>query len=354
MSMSMSMPLPLLSTHVLRHTAGALVLLATLASAAQAAPPSAHQAWMTVGDQTLESLRGGFSMGEGLTVSFGITRAVLVNGALITETTLNVGHMADLTTAQAAQLGQKLESISLVQNGPGNSFAPDPSTGRASIRSSPTGGPTVTSIAGGMAGTVIQNSLNNQQISHQTTINANSNGLGMVRALNLPPGCPGSLGRGAGRPYGDFVDPRTSLTPQQRLAVIDLAASAERNDATPPLNEEATLALARDDARQHEDWWEPEGLILATQGASLLGFHWTKRHDADTGEVYVLGVSPQEAGRGLGKVLLQAGLARLARGGATRVILYVDAGNDAAVALYRKAGFQVEHTDTLFGTAPAS
>ncbi len=107
-------------------------------------------------------------------------------------------------------------------------------------------------------------------------------------------------------------------------------------------------------ARQHEDWWEPEGLILATQGASLLGFHWTKRHDADTGEVYVLGVSPQEAGRGLGKVLLQAGLARLARGGATRVILYVDAGNDAAVALYRKAGFQVEHTDTLFGTAPAS
>ena len=185
MSMSMSMPLPLLSTHVLRHTAGALVLLATLASAAQAAPPSAHQAWMTVGDQTLESLRGGFSMGEGLTVSFGITRAVLVNGALITETTLNVGHMADLTTAQAAQLGQKLGSISLVQNGPGNSFAPDPSTGRASIRSSPTGGPTVTSIAGGMAGTVIQNSLNNQQISHQTTINANSNGLGMVRALNL-------------------------------------------------------------------------------------------------------------------------------------------------------------------------
>ena len=68
----------------------------------------------------------------------------------------------------------------------------------------------------------------------------------------------------------------------------------------------------------------------------------------------MLGVSPQEAGRGLGKVLLQAGLARLARGGATRVILYVDAGNDAAVALYRKAGFQVEHTDTLFGTAPAS
>ena len=59
-------------------------------------------------------------------------------------------------------------------------------------------------------------------------------------------------------------------------------------------------------------------------------------------------------GGGTVGVLVLAGLARLARGGATRVILYVDAGNDAAVALYRKAGFQVEHTDTLFGTAPAS
>lgn len=107
-------------------------------------------------------------------------------------------------------------------------------------------------------------------------------------------------------------------------------------------------------ARQHEDWWEPAGLILATQQDTLLGFHWTKRHDADTGEVYVLGVAPEASGRGLGKVLLQAGLAHLSRGGATRVLLYVDAGNEAAVALYRKAGFVVVHTDTLYAPATAS
>ena len=119
---------------------------------------------MAVGDQTLDSLRGGFRMGEGLLVSFGITRAVYINGALMTETTLQVGRMADM------------------QNGPGNSFAP----GSSPNPGTPSGaGSTITSVAGGMAGTIIQNSLNNQHISNQTIVNAHSNGLGMVRSLNL-------------------------------------------------------------------------------------------------------------------------------------------------------------------------
>lgn len=177
------------STRLRRHTACALVragahlcLLASLASGAQAAPPSADKVWMTVGDQTLDSLRGGFSMGEGLLVSFGITRAVFINGALITETTLNVGRMADLTPAQTTQLSLQLKTLSLVQNGPGNSYAP----GSSPTPGSPVAaGPTVISIASDTAGTIIQNSLNNQQISYQTIVNANSNGLGMVRSLNL-------------------------------------------------------------------------------------------------------------------------------------------------------------------------
>lgn len=177
------------STRSRRNTACALAragahlcLLATLASGAQAAPPSADKVWMTVGDQTLDSLRGGFSMGEGVLVSFGITRAVFINGALITETTLNVGRMADLTPAQATQMSLQLKTLSLVQNGPGNTFAPGSSTTTGSPIAA---GPTVITIAGTTAGTIIQNSLNNQQISYQTIVNANSNGLGMVRSLNL-------------------------------------------------------------------------------------------------------------------------------------------------------------------------
>lgn len=100
--------------------------------------------------------------------------------------------------------------------------------------------------------------------------------------------------------------------------------------------------------RQAEPWWNPGGLILAEDAEGVVGFHWTKRHDDTTGEVYVLGVHPRGAGRGLGGVLLDAGLAYLARGGNTRVILYVDAGNTPAVALYERSGFRVVHTDTLY------
>lgn len=103
--------------------------------------------------------------------------------------------------------------------------------------------------------------------------------------------------------------------------------------------------------RQAEPWWDPAGLILAEDAEGVVGFHWTKRHDADTGEVYVLGVHPRGAGRGLGGVLLDAGLAHLAGGGASRVILYVDAGNAPAVALYERSGFRVFHTDTLYRPA---
>ena len=160
-----------------------LSLLGTLAFSAHAAPPAQDNLWMAVGDQTLDSLRGGFRMGDGLMVSFGISRAVYINGALITETTLNVGRMADITPAQATQLSQKLASLSLVQNGPGNTFASGPSS---TTTSSPEArGATVTAIAGGSIGTLIQNSLNDQQIRYQTIINASSNGLGMVRSMNL-------------------------------------------------------------------------------------------------------------------------------------------------------------------------
>lgn len=163
-------------------TALRLCLLGALTGAAHAAPPAPASLWLAVGDQQLEAMRGGFSIGNGLLVSFGITRAVFINGALVTETTLNLGRMADLSPAQASQLSQKLETLSLVQNGPGNTFASGPSSTTTSPAAA---GPTVTAIAGSSTGTLIQNSLNNQQIRYQTIINASSNGLGMVRSLNL-------------------------------------------------------------------------------------------------------------------------------------------------------------------------
>lgn len=108
------------------------------------------------------------------------------------------------------------------------------------------------------------------------------------------------------------------------------------------------------DARRAESWFSNEGLIVAEDAHGLVGFHWTKPHgrlpDGEvTGEVYVLGVDPRAAGRGLGGILLDAGLQHLKAQGCTRVLLYVDAGNERAINLYRAGGFDVTSSDKLYG-----
>jgi mycothiol synthase len=98
--------------------------------------------------------------------------------------------------------------------------------------------------------------------------------------------------------------------------------------------------------RMAEPWWDPAGLILAVEGGTLLGFHWTKQHSADLGEVYVVGVDPAAQGRGLGKVVTAAGLAHLARLGVAQIHLYVEADNTPAVGLYRGLGFTHDRSDS--------
>ncbi len=96
---------------------------------------------------------------------------------------------------------------------------------------------------------------------------------------------------------------------------------------------------------------DPSDIVLAVDAVSdrVLGFHWTKRHGDGLGEVYVIGVAPDAAGRGLGRTLLWAGLGHLARSGCHRVILYVEGDNHRAVSLYEASGFVVVHRDVLYG-----
>jgi mycothiol synthase len=106
--------------------------------------------------------------------------------------------------------------------------------------------------------------------------------------------------------------------------------------------------------RREEPWFDPDGLFLAFDEASddLLGFHWTKIHNGDLGEVYVVGVDPAGQGRGLGRALTVAGLVHLAqRLGSQeqpRVMLYVEADNAAAVKTYDRLGFAVFSVDTAY------
>ncbi len=107
-------------------------------------------------------------------------------------------------------------------------------------------------------------------------------------------------------------------------------------------------------ARAGEPWFDPDGLFLAVDDATgaLLGFHWTKVHADDTGEVYVLGVDPTAQGGGLGRALTLVGLHHLAdRLGHLEdpaVMLYVESDNAAAIRTYQALGFTVVASDTAY------
>ncbi len=107
--------------------------------------------------------------------------------------------------------------------------------------------------------------------------------------------------------------------------------------------------------RISEPWFDPTGFLLAVENDRILGAHWTKvhghsaHHDHDTmGEVYVLAVDPEAQGRGLGRALLLVGLEHLRDLGLSQAMLYVDASNLAAIALYEGAGFVRWDTDVLY------
>ncbi|CAG9173912.1 flagellin [Cupriavidus pinatubonensis] len=63
--------------------------------------------WKPVAHERLEEMRGGFDAG-GLQVSFGIERAVYINGALVVATTLNIPDVGRITTDQASRLASTL------------------------------------------------------------------------------------------------------------------------------------------------------------------------------------------------------------------------------------------------------
>jgi mycothiol synthase len=141
--------------------------------------------------------------------------------------------------------------------------------------------------------------------------------------------------------------------------------------------------------RMREPWFSAAGFLVAVEqvdGADrMVGFHWTKvhgaeehhhahsqdhehthpddgaaaephthDHDADhhghepIGEVYVVGVDPGYQGRGLGRALTLAGLAHLRSLGLPDAMLYVDADNTSAIALYESLGFTRWDVDVEF------
>jgi mycothiol synthase len=110
--------------------------------------------------------------------------------------------------------------------------------------------------------------------------------------------------------------------------------------------EQGSMDAANLAERMAQPWFDPAGLLVADDGERLLGFHWTKQHSAEVGEVYVVGIDPAAQGRGLGKLLTLAGLRHLADLGVGEILLYVESDNAPAIAVYSGLGFRHSQADT--------
>jgi mycothiol synthase len=114
--------------------------------------------------------------------------------------------------------------------------------------------------------------------------------------------------------------------------------------------------------RQRAPWFDNYGFLLHESDGQLDGFCWTKLHKpanpfalnaSVVGEIYVIAVRPDAHGHGLGRSLTVAGLQYLQRKGATKAMLYVDADNVGAVAMYERLGFAPTRTDVAYHLEPA-
>ncbi|WP_166789684.1 mycothiol synthase [Cryobacterium fucosi] len=119
--------------------------------------------------------------------------------------------------------------------------------------------------------------------------------------------------------------------------------------------EQGALTRADLEDRQSEPWFDAGDFLLARDRASgrILGYNWLKiEPDAAVGEVYVIGVHPDAAGRGVGRRLMLAGLERLRSRGCRAAALYVEADSTAAVHLYRSLGFADHTVDVQYRRDP--
>ncbi|GAB3816663.1 mycothiol synthase [Tessaracoccus terricola] len=159
------------------------------------------------------------------------------------------------------------------------------------------------------------------------------------------------LGRTLGdEPVSEAPDGYTidTFTDDDAAAVVAVNAAAFAHHP-----EQGKLTLEEFRGLTRQDWFSADGLFVARSSTGVAGFHWTKRHDAEVGEVYVLAVHPDHGGRGLGRVLLEQGLAHLEEIGCTQVVLYVEADQERVVRLYNSANFNQINLDTSYARKDA-
>jgi hypothetical protein len=133
--------------------------------------------WKPVDPTRLAQMRGGFQLPSGMMLSFGIERVVYVNGELTARIAVQIPDIRSITAQQAQALAEFNRGV-VVQVGEGNRFDP-------------------AGIAGGV---VIQNTLDNQDISTATRVNVGVDTLGTFQDLNANGALTDALIRAPGGP----------------------------------------------------------------------------------------------------------------------------------------------------------
>lgn len=102
-------------------------------------------------------------------------------------------------------------------------------------------------------------------------------------------------------------------------------------------------------ARQRQPWFDAHDFLVAVKAGRLVAYNWLKldrtRHE---GEIYVIGVHPEERRRHFGRSLTILGLAHMRRRGMVTASAYVDASNSGALAMYYSLGFGLDHSDLAY------
>ena len=94
--------------------------------------------------------------------------------------------------------------------------------------------------------------------------------------------------------------------------------------------------------------YSPEDIVLICERDKVIGYCWTgiicegEAASERKGPIFMLGVDPDYRGKGIGKRVLLAGLARLKSKGLQVAELTVDSENKVACALYKSIGFKVQ------------
>ena len=97
------------------------------------------------------------------------------------------------------------------------------------------------------------------------------------------------------------------------------------------------------DYRTRLSWCHPEGILIMFHGGDPAAYNWTfirASQKTSTGVVGMTGVHPNYRGKGLGRVVLMAGMDFLLKKNVQGIELEVDQENAAATGLYLSLGFR--------------